>query len=353
MSRSTAKSSPLVIGDETFKRGDRGTVHLPVGHLITHEMVELTVHVRRGSEPGPRLLLTAALHGDEINGVEAIRRVLRLKMKKLRGDLIAVPVVNLPAFLGRSRYLPDRRDLNRLFPGSSSGSFGARLARTLFQDIARQCTHAIDLHTGSRNRPNLPQVRYTGAVTGSKEMAAAFRAPVIMDSPVRSGTFRGVFSSMGRPQILYEGGEAQIMEPSPVKVAMKGVLSVMRYLEMLPPPKNPSDQPESAVCHDSFWERSPRGGLFLPSVDLGSVVRKGDSLGKVADPFSTKKTSVKSTHEGVIIGRAKHAVIDEGDGIFHVGLTECLDCVVDSIEATEAELDHRLDHPVFDDPLAD
>lgn len=345
--------SPLVIGDREFLPGDRGTVQIPVGHWITHEMINLTVHVRRGSSPGPRLLLTSAIHGDEINGVEVIRRVLGNPMKKLSGDLIAIPIVNLPAFLGRNRYLPDRRDLNRLFPGNSSGSFGARLAKLISSEIVKQCTHGIDLHTGAVNRPNLPQVRFGTEPPESREMAAAFGAPVMMESAVRPGSLREVFASKGKPQILFEGGEAEILEPTPVKIAIHGVLSVMRHLEMLPALSKARMDFDSALCFDSYWERAHRGGLFLPSVDLGAVVKKGSIIGKIGDPFSAKKSTIRAKEKGVVIGRARNAVVDEGDGLFHIGLTESVKSVVENLEATEVELDHRLDHPVFDDPLED
>ena len=344
---------PIILGNQEFLPGDRGTAQIPIGHLITHEMVQLTVHVRRGFSPGPRLLLTAAVHGDEINGVEVIRRVLRSKMKQLAGDLIAIPIVNLPAFVARSRYLPDRRDLNRLFPGSSSGSFGARLARIISQDIVKRCTHGIDLHTGAVNRPNLPQIRFNSNISGVAEMASAFDAPVMMESKVLPGSFREVFAKFGKRQLLFEGGEAEILEPTPVKIAIRGVIRVMRYLEMLPQDRNPTDRHNSILCFDSAWERAPRGGLFLPSVDLGAVVKKNTILGKVGDPFGPKKTTIRAQQEGVIIGRARNAVIDEGDGLFHIGKTDRLDSVVENLEAAEADLDHRMDHPIFDDALED
>ncbi len=346
-------AKPLVLGEHALLPGERQTVKLPVGHQITHEVVDLTVHVRRGEQPGPRLLVTAAMHGDEINGVEVVRRLLALKMRHLAGDLLLVPIVNLPAFLSRSRYLPDRRDLNRLFPGSSTGSLGARLARLLTRDIASQCTHGIDLHTGAVNRPNLPQVRFSEEVEGAREMAEAFGAPVMIASAVRSGSFREIFTRRSKPQLMFEGGEAEILEPASVRLGIKGVISVMRLLGMLPSSSKASNRPAPVLCVDTYWERAPRGGLFLPSVHLGAIVKKGTILGKIGDPFGRRKTTIRADDEGVVIGRARNAVIDEGDGIFHVGLTHRLKAVAKRIEAAEAELDHSLDHPVFDEELED
>ncbi len=342
----------LVIGDQTFRPGDRGIVQIPVGHLITHEMVKLTVHVRRGTEPGPRLLLCAALHGDEINGVEVVRRLLSRKMQSLRGDLIAIPVANLPAFLSRSRYLPDRRDLNRLFPGSPNGSFGARLARVL-TDLSSQCTHGIDLHTGAVNRPNLPQIRFSNGLEENAELAHAFCAPVMIESGIRDGSFRQVFASAGKPMLMYEAGEAEILDPAPVRIGLRGIVNVMRYLKMLPAAKNPTQRPNSALCTDSWWERAPRGGIYASSVEMGAIVKRGTILGKVGDPFGMTKTTIRCQKSGIVIGRAKNAVVDEGDGLFHIASVDSVHHAVRSIEATKTELDQELDQPVFDDPMED
>lgn len=340
---------PLKLGGRDFLPGDVGTVHIPVGHGITHELLDLTIHVHRGRRPGPRLLITSVIHGDEINGVEVARRLLSRKMRNLKGDLLLIPVVNLPAFLARSRYLPDRRDLNRLFPGSATGSFGARLARILTRDVAATCTHCIDLHTGAVNRPNLPQIRYSESVPGCREMADAFGAPVMIQSDVRPGSFREVFTKKDKPMLMFEGGEAGNIEPAPVRLAFSGTLSVMRHLGMLRPLKTKTRASKSVLCHESCWIRAPRGGIFLPSVELGVIVNKGKVLGEIGDPFGTETTPIPSEYDGVIIGRARNAVIDEGDGVFHIGLTEEIDTVANNIEAAEYELDHPLGQSVFDD----
>ncbi len=345
-------SEELVLGDQSFLPGDRGIVQIPVGHLITHEMVRLTVHVRRGERPGPRLLLCAALHGDEINGVEVVRRLLSRKMRSLRGDLIAIPVANLPAFLSRSRYLPDRRDLNRLFPGSAGGSFGARLARIL-TELSKQCTHGIDLHTGAVNRPNLPQIRFASGNAETMEMARAFGAPVMIESTVREGSFREIFASADKPMLMFEGGEAEILDPAPVRIGLRGIVNVMRHLEMLAPARFPAPHPEPALCLESWWERAPRGGIYAPSVEMGAIVKPGTILGKVGDPFGLTKTTIRSERAGIVIGRAKNAVVDEGDGIFHIAATDSLRNAARTIAATKTNLDQELDQAVFDDALED
>jgi hypothetical protein len=353
MHEETGNDKPLVLAGQEIKKGQWRAVKIPIGHMVTHQQVELIVHVRRGRKPGPRLLVTAAVHGDEINGVQVVRRLLKLSLKRLSGDLILIPVVNLPAFLGRSRYLPDRRDLNRLFPGSESGSMGARLARVLTDEILIHCTHGIDLHTGATNRPNLPQIRYSPDFPEAGRMAKAFGAPVMIESSVREGSFRDVFCQRGKPQIIFEGGEAGILEPASIQLAFKGVLSTMRYLGMLPRLRNSHEKALPVLCNSTWWERAPKGGLFLPGAHLGSVVSRGDLLGEVVDPFGKETTPVRASRSGVIIGRAKNAVIDEGDGLVHLGRTNHPHRVMDNLREAEESLDHRLDHPVFDDYLED
>ncbi len=345
--------APLELGDRAFAPGERGSVELPVGHLITHELVSVTVHVRRGFEPGPTLLLVAALHGDEINGIEIIRRLLRVPMRHLRGNLISVPVANLPAFLTRSRYMPDRRDLNRLFPGSPKGSLGARLACVFSQELIPLATHAIDLHTGALNRPNLPQIRICPGDEEALRLARLFGAPAIIESLLREGSFRECCAREKRTCLMFEGGEAQILDPFPVRTGLRGILGVMRGLGMLRVPRHGRPPRNLVHCRETYWERAPRGGIFAPAVEMGRIVKKGDLLGKVGDPFGPSRSTIRSEHEGIVIGRTKDAVVDEGDGLFHIGATECLDAAAQSIEAVANELNHQLDQPVFDDDLRD
>ncbi|MEM7014130.1 MAG: succinylglutamate desuccinylase/aspartoacylase family protein [Verrucomicrobiota bacterium] len=348
--------TPLKIGDAEFKPGDRGDVEIPIGHLISHELIGMTVHVLRGKQPGPRLFVSAALHGDEINGVQIARQLLAKRaINRLRGDLLVIPVVNMPAFLSRSRYLPDRRDLNRLFPGSSSGSFGARLARVFTREIVKKCTHGIDLHTGAINRPNLPQIRVSAETDGAVEMARAFEPPVILDSPTREGSLRDEMTQREKPMLLYEAGEAEILDRAAVRVGVHGVLSVMRHLGMLSTSKKEAARRKRTpmLAKSSSWERAPRGGIFTPLVEMGKAVNEGTVLGAVGDPFGLTDTEVISETEGIIIGRANQAVVDEGDGLFHIAHSRNVDRDERRIERSEEELDESFDRPVFDDPLQD
>ncbi|MCB1232629.1 MAG: succinylglutamate desuccinylase/aspartoacylase family protein [Verrucomicrobiae bacterium] len=319
--------TPLLVGGSEFFPGDRDVVDIPIGSLIDYQPVTMTVHVLRGKRPGPCLLVSAALHGDEIVGVEVIRRLLRTQLlKRLRGDLLVVPVVNMPAFLSHSRYLPDRRDLNRLFPGTSAGSLGSRLANAFLTQVVASCTHAIDIHSGAVGRPNLPQVRVSPGDHEGYEMAKAFRPPVVIETSLRAGSLREMLYSRGKPCILYEAGEAHRLDPDAVRYGLRGIVSVMRFLEMLPPEKkakgdSPRRRARTVVSTLTSWSRAPRGGVFAPEVELGKAVSPGMVLGAVADPFGRHETPIKSRVDGVVIGISREATVNEGDGLFHIAVT--------------------------------
>ncbi len=351
---------PLTIGGRTFAPGESGVTNLAVGEMIDHRPIDTPVHVIRGKKPGRRLLVTAGLHGDEINGVDVIRRLLKRRdLRRIRGDLIAVPVVNIVAFLNRSRYTPDRRDLNRLFPGSESGSMGARLARALVSELADQCTHAIDLHTGATYRPNLPQIRVTDDDPEALDLAKAFGAPVVMVGDTREGSFRHVFALSGKPMLLFEGGEANRLDASTVRVALRGIVTAMRHLGMLPADRHkPGSRPRRVVVsRRSYWTRAPRGGLFVPLVPLGKAVSKDTVMGVIADPFGTKETPIHPRYDGVVIGRVSQGIADAGDGVFHIARSSDPDRAEAKIRSFEAEVAHPAelpdDHdlPVDDDPM--
>ncbi len=197
----------IFIGGVQVEQGQRTTIDLPMARLYTHTEMTMPVHVVHGKKPGPVLFVCAAIHGDEIVGVEIIRRLLKLKfLSRLHGTLLAIPVVNPFGFINRSRYLPDRRDLNRSFPGSRKGSLASRLASLFMEEIAGYCTHGIDLHSGSNSRSNLPQVRACLDDAETERLARVFGAPVIINSRVRDGSLREAVADKGIPMLLYEGG---------------------------------------------------------------------------------------------------------------------------------------------------
>jgi len=326
---------PIKLLDKEFLPGQSGIIDLPIGSMIDYQAVNMTVHIHRSKTPGPSLLLTAGLHGDEIIGVEILRRLLKSRqIRSLRGNLIVVPVVNMPAFLNRSRYLPDRRDLNRLFPGSATGSLGARLAFTYASKLIDLCTHAIDIHAGAVGRPNLPQIRVSPGDDIAVEMAKAFKPPVVIETGLREGSLRSLYYHQAKPSILYEADEAHRLDNSAVRYGYHGILSVMRYLEMLPQEKKPARKMARTVISESTtWVRTPRGGIITSLTDLGKAIVPGDVLGIVADPFGKHETKIVSKVEGIVIGINREGTADEGDAMFHIATTH-------NAERAEARIQH-------------
>ena len=321
MSASTAK--PFQLCGETIKPGSRALIEMPAAQLYTNTPLHIPVHVVHGRQPGPVLLVCAAIHGDELNGVEIIRRLLQCQqLKRLKGTLVAVPVVNVFGFIHKSRYLPDRRDLNRCFPGSESGSLGSRMAWLFKTEILDNCSHAIDLHTGAINRGNLPQVRANLASDATAEMAHAFGVPVVLNSVIREGTFREVAEDQDVPVITYEAGEALRFEEASIRIGVRGVLNVMRHLKMLPA-KRSTNVREPAVAQSSQWVRADKDGSFRPLVGLGARVRRGQSLGWISSPFADDEgIEVIAPCSGILIGRNHLPLVNEGEALFHIARFE-------------------------------
>ena len=299
--------------------GERATVDLPFADLYTHTELNLPVHVVNGRRPGPTVFLMAALHGDELNGVEIVRQFLRLPaLRRLRGCLIAIPVVNVFGFINRSRYLPDRRDLNRVFPGHESGSIGARLARLLANEVVAQCDYGIDLHTGAINRTNLPQIRANLNDKETESLAMAFGAPVVIDAALREGSLREYAAGKGVRTIVYESGEALRFDELSIRVGMNGIRNVLRFLDMLPQAKNPKPPRQPWVAHATTWVRAEGSGVFRTRCRLGDAIDKGRGLGRICDPFSEGQIDVMSPVGGVVIGRSTSPLTHEGDALFHI-----------------------------------
>lgn len=337
-----AEHQPLRIGGTDIPPGARQTVQLSVADLYTGQPVQLPVIVHRGAKPGPVMFLSAAMHGDEINSVEIVRRVLKLPaLAELSGTLLAVPVVNVLAFLHQSRYLPDRRDLNRSFPGSETGSLAARLAHLFLQEVVGKADFGIDLHTGAIHRPNLPQIRADLSNADNKRLAKAFGAPLFLDSKPAEGTLRAYTTAQGIPAILYEACEALRFDETAIRIGVQGVVNVMVELEMLP--KNGEAPPSSVApiyAKSEGWARAPVSGILRSQVALGDAVKKGATLGVVGNPFDDREEPVVAPFGGIVIGRVTLPLIYEGEAAFHIARVETPDEVekrVDQIEAESAE----------------
>ncbi len=312
-------NAPITIGGNTVEPGQRRSIDLEVGRLYTHSSTTMPVQVLCGKRPGPVLFVSAAIHGDELNGVEIIRRLLTVpQLKRLRGTLIAVPIVNLHGFINLSRYFPDRRDLNRSFPGSEGGSLAARVAHIFMTEIVSQATHGIDLHTGAVHRGNLPQIRANLDDEQTLSLAQAFGTPVILNSALRDGSLRMAAMDHDIPILLYEAGEALRFDEVAIRGGVEGVVRVMRQLEMLPRTRMKAP-PNPVVARSSSWVRAPQSGLFRAWGRLGDRVAKDETvLGMVSDPFGEAEREIVAPYSGIVIGRLNLPLVNEGDAVYHI-----------------------------------
>ncbi len=335
------RRSSFRICDLEVAPGERGATELPAAQLYTHTQLNIPLQVVHGRRDGPVLLLTAAIHGDELNGVEIIRRVLKHRaIRRLRGTLVAAPVVNVFGFIHRSRYLPDRRDLNRCFPGSDRGSLGARIAGLFTREVLAHCTHLVDLHTGAIHRSNLPQIRGDVDDEAVADMARAFGLPVILGSPPLDGSLRHIAGTRGVPAIVYEAGEALRFEEQCIRAGVRGCLSVLRHLGMLPASRRESgsQQWEPVIARSSQWVRAEQDGVFRTHVALGAHVRKGDLLGVIGSPEGEGEIDIVAPAAGVLVGRNNIPLVNEGEALFHIARFDALGEVARGLEDFQSDL---------------
>ncbi len=321
--------SAFEIGGHSVAAGTRRLVDLPVSKLSNHTPVTLPVHVLHGPRPGPTMFVSAAIHGDELNGVEIIRRVLKtLQPGAISGTLLAIPVVNAYGFIGRSRYLPDRRDLNRAFPGSATGSLAARLAHLFLKEVVFRCQFGIDLHTAAVHRVNLPQIR--AEITKrprSRELAEAFGAPVVIELPERAGSLRRSAREAGVDVMVYEGGEGLRFDEFAITAGVDGIARVMMHTNMLEPPDGYEPPPKDLVRQPVFanatkWVRAPDGGVFRTLKRIGQAVSEGETIGWVANPYEDSETQIKSPRRGIIVGSTTLPIVNMGDALFHIAWSD-------------------------------
>jgi predicted deacylase len=330
----------VVIAGKEVKPGQRTTINIPVARLYTHAEMNMPAHVLRGKKDGPHLFVSAGIHGDEILGVEIVRRLLKLKkLKHLRGTLIAVPVVNVYGFLDQSRYSPDRRDLNRFFPGSEKGSLTSQLANIFMNEIVGNCTHGIDLHTASNHRINLPHIRANLDDSENTRLSLAFGAPVVLNVNRHEGSLRSAVEDKEIPMLLYEAGEALRFDEVGIRVGVRGILSVMRAIGMLPAGRHTKSRIEPVVAGSSVWARAPMSGIFHSKVALGSKVRRGSNLGIIADPFGENEVDIPSPESGVVIGRLNLPLVHRGDALSHIACVSKLTQVAEMLEAFQEQFE--------------
>lgn len=318
----TPKGEAIHIGNRVVRPGERALEELPVARLFTGSWSSLPIAVINGRQAGPRLWLSAAIHGDELNGVEIIRQVLGgIKPAELAGTLLAVPVVNVFGLVHQTRYLPDRRDLNRSFPGSPRGSLASRLAHLFLEEVVRKCDYGIDLHTGSQHRTNLPQIRAKIDDSEIRRLAQAFGAPLMFTVKPLHGSLRETTDKLGIHYLLYEAGEPMRFNRFAVRTGVRGVRRVMAALGMLEF-NDPEPEPEILVGGETQWLRANRTGSFILKVRLGERVAANQVIGTIADPvsdpFSTRRRIVKAPFDGVVIGYTNNPLVHQGDALVHL-----------------------------------
>ena len=309
------------------------------GETFYGSAIPTPVLVATGAQPGKTLCLTAAVHGDELNGIETVRRVMhQLETRKLNGTVIGVPIVNLQGFQRHSRYLPDRRDLNRFFPGNQEGSSASRMAFSFFREIIMHCDGLVDLHTGSFHRTNLPQLRADLNDDAVVALTKGFGSTVILHSDGAEGTLRHAAVAAGIPAVTLEAGEPMRVNEEHVEHSVKGIFTLLDTLGMYNR-RSLWGNPEP-VYYTATWLRSDVGGILSSRVKLGRKVKRGDLLGTVTDPITNEVSNVVSPHDGRIIGMALNQFVMPGFAVYHVGLAAPVDEA--TLDSESSDIDHTI-----------
>jgi predicted deacylase len=311
--------SSFEIGGQSIAAGTRLTIDLKVSFLANNTPMNLPVHVMHGTNDGPVLFVSGVVHGDEIQGVEIIRRVIGfVKGQTLKGTLLAVPIVNSFGFLNHSRYMPDRRDLNRSFPGSDQGSLASLLADLFFREVVKRSQFGIDLHTAALHRSNLPQIRIAPDDPELKKLAEAFAPPVVLTSKLREGSLRLAAEEAGIRVLLYEGGEALRFDETAIDTGVKGILRVMKAIGMITDAPAVPAHAATVQSSSSMWVRAPEGGILHSVRRDGDRVARLEPIGVISDPLGEQSVSVVAEDDGIIIGRTNLPIVNRGDALFHI-----------------------------------
>ncbi|CAM3052127.1 succinylglutamate desuccinylase/aspartoacylase family protein [Vibrio mytili] len=297
--------------------GQRLEIEFEAAQLYTHSPLSIPIEIIHGKKEGPVLLVNAAIHGDELNGVEIVRQLInQLDPLKLKGTVIAVPIVNVFGFIHKSRYLPDRRDLNRCFPGSEKGALASRMAYGFFNNIAKRCNYILDIHTGAIYRTNLPQIRANLSNPETLRIAKAFATPVIIDSALRNGSLRSEAEKCDIPVLTYEAGEALRFDPLSISAGVLGIHRVMQAVGMLRASRK--KYPEPIIAKSTSWVRASGNGILRTVVNLGDKVEQDTTLAYISSPLGHVELELKAPKSGLVIGQQTLPLVNEGDAIFHL-----------------------------------
>ncbi len=310
-------NEPITVGDVTVQPGRKVQIELPFARVVTGATESLPVKVINGRSAGPNVWLSAAIHGDELNGIQIIRKVIKdIDAKSLRGAVIAVPIVNPLGFIVESRYLPDRRDLNRSFPGSKRGSTASRLAHLFMEQVVEHCSVGIDLHTATNHRINHPQIRADLDDPDTLDLAREFGAPFSIHARLRDGSLRQAAAERGKKVLLYEAGQPHRFDDMAVETGVVGVMRTLRALRMIDA-RLPRVEP-TRLIRRTRWVRARRGGIVDIEVALGQRVEKGQTLASISDAFGMRPTQVKASESGWVIARSLRPLVNLGDPLVHI-----------------------------------
>ncbi|MDH4128896.1 MAG: succinylglutamate desuccinylase/aspartoacylase family protein [Spirochaetota bacterium] len=313
-------ANSLIINNIPIKKGEHAEIIFNIAKLPTHTVIALPVYVYRGIEDGPVLLLTSAIHGNEVNNVELIREMIENKdINPSKGTVIVIPIVNIYGFIQQMRELPDGKDLNRNFPGSKDGSLGSIIAYTLVNEILPHVDYGIDFHTGAINRSNYPQIRCNFSDESNKSLAEAFAPPFIINSKPHEKSLRGDACKRGKVFITYEGGEASKLDPFAIQEGINGTKRIMRYLKMV---SNTVKANKIISINQTRWIRASHAGLYRSFIKLGDPVKKKQVLACITDPFGDFSHKLKASSDGYVIGLNNTAVVHKGDALIHLGIEE-------------------------------
>lgn len=314
-----AKDVLNILGAE-IAPGKSVTLTFEVAKLHTRNTLEVPVIIERSKKPGPTVLMTAGIHGDEVNGVEIVRQIIAKGINKPKsGTTICVPVINVFGFLNMNRLFPDGRDLNRVFPGNSNGSLASRVAHFVMTELVPHVDFAMDFHTGGSDRFNAAQIRIVKDNPRLTELAHVFGAPFIYYSQNLNKTFRNACDKAGIPMLLFEGGKSFNIHNTITNTGVNGVKRVLHHLGMLKTKFTVSSPKVNAVViKESKWLRAKYSGMFKATATINAKVNKGDVLGNITDPYGSFNYFVKAPHSGYVFNVNESPIIYQGDAIFHI-----------------------------------
>lgn len=309
---------------------------IPVSDLSAGMQADLQVRVYHGKNEGPTIFVSAAIHGDEIIGTEIIRRTIKkISASRLSGTIIFVPVVNMFGFITHSRYLPDRRDLNRSFPGTERGSLASQLAHIFSTEIIARCSLGIDIHSAALHRYNLPQIRVAKDNPKLKELAIEFGAPVVIEAQLRPGSLRALASDAGVDMLLMEAGEALRFDKFSVLTGVNGIMRVLNHLGMLTTKRLGKRKDAPAQVTRTAWLRSTRGGICRLVAPSGTKVHSGDIVAYISDIFGSEEETIIAPADGIVIGHSNLPIVNQGDALLHVAEVKIFDTVGERLENIE------------------